>query len=281
MSDELAIRQAVKADTSRIASLLANGAHIHRHLDWQGVLDWIPQSPFLLLERGQNLVGLLACAPDLVDIAWIRCFACAPRNDPGVAWNALFGAVQNQHLLEGTTLYSVGLNDWFAQILRGSGFENFQNIVVLNWDQSTLPTRQMSLTANIRAMEEADLDRVATLDHLAFEPMWVNPPDKVKLAYSQCEHAAVAEIGDEVVGYEMTTANHFSAHLARIAVHPDFQHRHIGANLIIEMLRYFKRRGIHQVSVNTQDNNRASLALYHAMGFEVTSEIFPVYRVKM
>ncbi len=281
MSDEQAIRQAVQADTSRIASLLANAAFVHRHLDWQGVLDWIPHAPFLILEQGPTLVGLLACAPDLDEIAWIRCFACAPHHDQQAAWGSLLGFIRQHHLLEGMTLYSVGLNDWFAQMLRGSGFVNFQNIVVLNWEHKNLPERTMSTLINIRPMEEEDLVSVANLDRAAFEPMWVNPPDKIKLAFAQCEHAAVAELDGQILGYEMTTANHFSAHLARIAVHPDIQHRHVGSNLIIDMFRYFKKRGVHQVSVNTQDNNRASLALYHSMGFEVSGETFPVFRLEM
>jgi ribosomal protein S18 acetylase RimI-like enzyme len=79
----------------------------------------------------------------------------------------------------------------------------------------------------------------------------------------------------------MTTANHFSAHLARIAVHPALRHQHIAANMIIDMFRYFKRRGVNNVTVNTQDNNHASLALYQSMGFDLTGESFPVFRINM
>jgi len=31
------------------------------------------------------------------------------------------------------------------------------------------------------------------------------------------------------------------------------------------------------VTVNTQEDNRASLALYHRLGFEISGESYPVY----
>jgi ribosomal protein S18 acetylase RimI-like enzyme len=47
------------------------------------------------------------------------------------------------------------------------------------------------------------------------------------------------------------------------------------------MIKYFKRKGIDQISVNTQDNNTSSLALYKRLGFELTGETFPVFRYKI
>ena len=272
------IRQAVASDTSEIAEFLTRAACLHRHLDWQGVLDWIPFSPFLLLKNEKRLIGLLTCPPDLEKIAWIRCFACNQYVQLPLVWNSLFQQTQEILSKSGTTLYSVGLNDWFAEILRNSGFENFQDIVVLQWTRHMPSINPLDQPSFIRAMETGDLSDVALLDRTAFEPMWVNPEDKIGMAFTQAEHASVAEVNGRIVGYEMTTANHFSAQLARIAVHPDFQQHHIGSILVAEMLTYFRRKGIDQITVNTQNNNASSLALYRHLGFELTGESFPVFR---
>lgn len=278
MNSILTIRQAQKSDSSMIADFLYRAACIHRHLDWQGVLEWIPSDPFLIMQNEYRLQAMLSCPPDLDKIAWIRCFACEKKYDLAQTWEALFTELQNLPIMAGVSLYSVGLNDWFAELLSRSGFVNFQNIVVLEWNKKMPGVQPFNQPWLIRPMEEWDLDFVAELDRSAFEPIWVNPPDKVRLAYAQAEHSSVVELDDRIVGYEMTTANHISAHLARIAIHPDFQHQHIGSGLIKEMFGYFIRKGISQISVNTQSTNFASLALYKSLGFELTGETFPVFQ---
>lgn len=281
MNSSITIRQALRSDTSLIADFLSHAACIHRHLDWQGVLDWIPFDPFLIMQDEYRLQAIMTCPPDLEKIAWIRCFACAKKYDLVETWQTLFSEIKALPVMAATSLYSVGLNDWFANLLVQSGFINFQDIVVLQWNEKMPAFRSFDPYWLIRPMEEADLDQVAELDHSAFEPIWVNPPDKIRLAYAQAEHASVVEMDERIVGYEMTTANHLSAHLARIATHPDYQHRHIGSSLITDMFRYFVRKGISQISVNTQSTNTASLALYKSLGFELTGETFPVFQYQI
>ncbi|MRS02475.1 N-acetyltransferase [bacterium] len=280
MESNIIIRQALKSDSSTIAEFLSRAVCVHRHLDWQAVLDWIPFDPFLLMQDEYRLQAVLSCPPDLEKIAWIRCFACDKKYDLTNSWDTLFKSILSLPIMTGTTLYSVGLHDWFANLLDRSGFTNFQNIVVLQWNEKMPAFQPYDQLWWIRPMEEADLDQVAELDQTAFEPIWVNPPDKVRLAYAQAEHASVVELDNRIIGYEMTTANHISAHLARIATHPDYQHQHIGSSLIAEMFGYFLRKGIRQITVNTQSTNTASLALYKSLGFELTGENFPVYQYK-
>jgi ribosomal protein S18 acetylase RimI-like enzyme len=281
MNTNESLQQATRSDTSEIAAFISRAACIHRHLDWQGVLDWIPSIPFVLLKEDNKLKGLLTCPPNFENIVWIRCFACHQFNDLSYVWDTLFNHVIQMPELSNTILYSVGLNDWFGNLLMQSHFENYQNIVILYWNHSLPHPPQPDKELIIRSMEASDLAQVAELDKISFESMWVNPADKVVLAYDQSEHSSVAEINGRIVGYEMTTANHFSAHLARIAIHPEFQKQHIGSAMISEMLKYFRRKGIDQISVNTQDNNSASLALYQSLGFELSGESFPVYRYQV
>lgn len=278
MNSSINIRQAEKSDTSAIADFLNRAVYVHRHLDWQGVLDWIPFDPFLLMQDEYRLQAILTCPPDLDKIAWIRCFACEKKYDLASTWETLFNTIKTLPQLTGASLYSVGLNDWFATLLDKSGFVNFQNIVVLQWNERMPVFQSFNQSWLIRPMEDGDLDQVAELDQAAFEPIWINPPDKIRLAYAQAEHASVVELDDRIVGYEMTTANHVSAHLARIAIHPDFQQQHIGSSMITDMFKYFMRKGIFNISVNTQSTNTASLALYKRLGFELTNESFPVFQ---
>ncbi len=278
MNSTETIQQARLTDTSEIAEFLSRAPFVHRHLDWQGVLDWIPFTPFLLLKNEERITGLLACPPNLEKIVWIRCFSCSSQIGLARIWGNLFHAACQVPDLASTTIYSVGLNDWFADLLQQSGFENFQDIVVLYWNHKLPEIVFKDQAWMIRPMEPTDLPQVANLDRISFESMWVNPEDKINLAYNQSEHASVVELDGQIIGYELSTANHFSAHLARIAIHPQYQHRHIASGLVVEMFKYFMRKGIDQISVNTQSNNTNSLALYKSMGFERSGEVFPVFR---
>ena len=68
------------------------------------------------------------------------------------------------------------------------------------------------------------------------------------------------------------------ASLARLAVHPQVQGQGIGYALVYDTLDQFSRRGVLRVTVNTQNNNLASLALYARAGFRKTGEAYRVYQ---
>ena len=54
----------------------------------------------------------------------------------------------------------------------------------------------------------------------------------------------------------------------RLAVHPDHQGTGLGRDLVVDCLRWVRRRGGTKALVNTQEANERALALYTAMGFK-------------
>jgi ribosomal-protein-alanine N-acetyltransferase len=171
------------------------------------------------------------------------------------------------------------LQDWYCKSLENYGFEIKQNIVVLSWNGSIPVIQNKTPQILLRPMEPSDLQDVFWLDNLAFEPLWSFSNSALQKAYQQSEHATVAELDENIIGYELTTANHFSAHLARLAVHPEYTNKNIGSRLVIEMLAYFSKNGQKQITVNTQNDNSASLAVYKKLGFSLTGDTFPVYQL--
>jgi len=128
-----------------------------------------------------------------------------------------------------------------------------------------------------RPMIVSDLHEVALVDERSFEKQWRNNRDSIELSYNQSQHSTVVEFQNQIIGYELTTANHYTAHLARLAVLPEFQHRGIARYLVTTMLHWCVNNGAVQVTVNTQSDNVASLHLYHELGFELTGENYPVF----
>jgi ribosomal protein S18 acetylase RimI-like enzyme len=273
------IRSASLSDRSRLANLIHFGAFIHQHLDWKPPLDWIGSKPYLLAEKDGDLFATLACPPDLPKITWIRLFAVNSLINVGQAWNLLWDAAYKELFFIGKIkIAAISLQSWFNELLEGSGFEHTDNVVVLMWEGSTSLPNPPATDIKIRIMVPEDLEIVKEIDHEAFGPVWKNSLESLELAYQQSSLTSVAELGDEIVGYQYSTSSSMGGHLARLAVKTRMQGMGIGYSLVHQVLNQFRIQGVRHVTVNTQQNNFASLALYSKTGFKITGESYRFYQ---
>jgi len=271
------ISQANASQSSRIAQFLEHASLVHRHLDWTPLLDWIDESPFLLKSEKDQITGILACPQDPEMVSWVKCFACARYGIANDLFVSLISEARTILARQVDYIYALGLQNWFITLLEKNDFRFFQDVVVLtldNWSPHSTQTNNVFT----RPMELSDLSAVTKIDHQSFEPIWTISAKGLEAAFVQCAHAAVAEINGVIVGYELSTANDFSAHLARVAVIPDFQHAQIGHQLVHDMIGHFIQKKVTSITVNTQSNNIASLNLYKKVGFIETGDRFPVFR---
>jgi ribosomal protein S18 acetylase RimI-like enzyme len=123
-----------------------------------------------------------------------------------------------------------------------------------------------------------DLRVIEKIDHDAFGMVWNNSLESLELAFQQSSLATVAESGNEIVGYQCSTSSSMGGHLARLAVKTSMQGNGIGYQLLHQVLSQFSSQGVKHVTVNTQQNNTASLALYLKAGFALTGESYRVYQ---
>lgn len=276
MTDSATIHQASKKDLPAIAAFLAEVRFIHRHLDWRPTLDWIGIESFLFLEDEGHMEAVLVIPEDPPNIAWVHCFAV--RNPALIvsAWNALFREAKGRIMSRVSGIFAVGIEEWFIELLMNAKFSVRQNIVVLEWDHHIPAFDIPNDGLLVRAMTEADLEEVALVDAGSFEKQWVQSHEALRLAFGQSRHTSVAEVKGKIVGYEMTTASQYTAHLARLAVLPGFRHAKIARRLVVEMMRSTSAQGLMRLTVNTQSDNIASLRLYESLGFQTTGEEYPV-----
>ncbi len=266
-------------DRSRLANLIHFGSHIHQHLDWKPVLDWIGSKPYLVAEKNSELLAALACPPDLPDITWLRLFAASPSINVRLAWELLWQATEEEISHIGhMQVAAISLQGWLNGLLEASQFSHTDNVIVLMWDHSTGLPNPASSGMSIRAMLPEDLETILHIDHQAFGVVWKNSMEALELAYQQSPLATVAESGEEIVGYQYSTASSMGGHLARLAVKTSMQGKGIGYLLVHQVLSQFKKQGYKHVTVNTQQNNAASLALYAKAGFTLTGESYRVYQ---
>jgi ribosomal-protein-alanine N-acetyltransferase len=274
----LQVRPAVPQDQHQIANLMFFESHVHRHLDWRPPLEWLGSPFYWVVEEDRRVVAVLACPQDPPGVAWVRLFAHARQLSLEEAWKALWKAAKGEiEKRGGATVALIAMHQWLSNLLSKNEFTHTQNIVMLEWKGKDIPEPSFPPGINIRAMQPSDLPEVAKLDAAAFSPLWQNPLDALELALPQATSATVVEDVQGLIGYQISTANPFGAHLARLAVRPDAQRRGLGSLLVTDLLQRLSDKGVTRLTVNTQSNNLASLALYDKIGFVITGEKFPVY----
>lgn len=275
------IDQANPQDLHLLANLIHFDSYVHRHLDYRPPLDWVGESPFYVLKDNEKITAALACPPDPPHVAWIRLFAVAHHAKISDAWEKLWQASltqlrENQNL---DWIAAIPLQTWFSELLVQEKFDLAHHILMLGWEGPKRSFQAINPEIHIRPMTLDDLNVVTAIDSKAFPPLWQISPAYITIAYHQASVATVAMFQDEVKGFQISTATSVGGHLARLAVEPASQGLGIGYALLSDLIHQFSRRGAQTITVNTQEDNYISLALYKKTGFEYTGEKYPVYQL--
>jgi ribosomal-protein-alanine N-acetyltransferase len=275
------VRSANPDDRTILSILLSTATWKHQHLDWTNALDLLDGTSFMLALEDNTPIACLACPPDPPSVAWLRLFAVADDQHASRLWDLLWFEGVAQSVAAGATQAAALLSeDWLAPILLRCGFEHTNDVILLEWCQE-VPDSLPPFKGKLRPMHHDDLINVAHVDQRSFGPLWQYSLNTLQEVFMQAAIATVIECEEEPVAYQVCTASTHSAHLARLAVIPEWQDRGLGKTLVIDALRRFAHRGIHRVSVNTQVDNEKSLRLYQALGFNQIGRLYPVYQLEL
>lgn len=211
-------------------------------LRWRG--GWARLGPW----RGHADVGYLSVgatrppSPDVVE----RCVGALRRRG--------FSSVVTSALPLGDALAFVD-----------AGFTVRERLHLLAHDLDDLPAADRPT----RRARRVDRAAVLDLDHLAFSPFWRLDEHGLTNAVDATPSARFRVAGEDgaVQAYAITGRSGGHGYLQRVAVHPRAQRRGWGRAVVTDGLRWLRRHGVERCLVNTQLDNDAALALYHACGF--------------
>ena len=144
-------------------------------------------------------------------------------------------------------------------------------------------TIQQTGRISIRPMQPEDLEQVLAIDRASFSMPWPasaykyelkeNPLSLLWVAES-APHGAMAQIVGMIVIWLIVD----EAHIATLAVHPDYRNKGIARSLLATALRATLRRGYHKATLEVRANNIAAQRLYHRFGFETVGHRPRYYR---
>lgn len=279
--EPLTIHTVAPDDIQSLANLIHFDSLVHRHLDYRPPLNWVGEQPFPLLRHDREIVAAMACPPDPPRVAWIHLFAASYQIDPEKAWDRLWAAALEQLAQDEIVAEAaaIPMHAWFEKILNKNHFQPTHSIVMLHWNRGApLPKAHLPPGAILRSMTPEDLPEVQVVDETAFVPVWQNSLVCLEYALRQAAVATVVALGEHIVAYQISTTTPMGGHLARLAVLPELQGQGIGYALVRDLLAVFERSGAQTVSVNTQQKNEPSLAIYRKAGFQLTGEQYPIYQ---
>ena len=120
----------------------------------------------------------------------------------------------------------------------------------------------------IRKMELADLPAVSELDELSFSQPW--PADAFTLEFfNQNARCWVVEVDKRVAAALVLWRVLDEAHIATIAVHPDFRRQGLGKALLKTGMDEAYAEGARIYHLEVRAGNTAAIRMYADFGYEV------------
>jgi ribosomal protein S18 acetylase RimI-like enzyme len=277
MPTQISFRQSKTSDKDAIEYLSEFEFFVHQHIDWRSPYDWLGHPSFQVAAFENEIIACLSVPNDVSDVAWIRLFACSAIYAKEKIFEILFKNVLSLYPPSVKTVCSLGLHSWFIDLLIQNSFSTHQNIIIFEWSENELKEFDHNPDILIQKVDFSDMPEIVELDQRCFQPIWQVPMNSMVEAFSQSGYFTKAVIDNKIVGYQLSTEANSSAHLARLAVDPNIQGKKIGSNLLYDLQKHYLVSAINSISVNTQDDNFASQALYRKMGFHRIDEKYPIY----
>ncbi len=257
----------------------------HIHLDWQNLPGLLidPLTRCWVVQQDGNIRALVGATIHRLpqtgpEVAWLRLIlpaAYAAMLDR--VWEAL-QADLTQRGIEQIGLLAV--DNWVEKLAARWRFEHTNSVVTLERPAGPLPPPVVP-PYGIRNVTHSDLQIIEEVDAAAFHPLWHHNRAALEAAQQQSATFTLIEREGEILGYQLSTWYIDTGHLARLAVKPNAQGRGLGKALVSEMLRFFEKRGITRITVNTQEDNLVSQNLYTGLGFHFTGHSVPVWTLEL
>ena len=127
----------------------------------------------------------------------------------------------------------------------------------------------------IRPMTLDDIQDVGKIDRLSFPIPWSERSYRYELESNNAAHLLVTDYHHkdrvELVGYIGFWFVVDEVHISTFAVHPDYRCQGIGADLLIEALRFAASLGGVMATLEVRPSNQAAMHLYEKFGFGIVN----------
>jgi [ribosomal protein S18]-alanine N-acetyltransferase len=130
----------------------------------------------------------------------------------------------------------------------------------------------------IRRMLLEDVPAVHEIDTLSFSLPWPERSFRFELTENPVSRGWVAEVDGRIAAILVLWFIIDEAHIATIAVHPDYRRQGIGEKVLLHALLAVQDEGARRVFLEVRAGNAAAQAMYEKYGFIVDGRRLKYYR---
>jgi ribosomal protein S18 acetylase RimI-like enzyme len=292
------IRVAHPKDAPAILRLLDNTSKQHIHVDWHTPNDWLGIPSFFVasaeestpsqssfskfIGKRENFIACMAAAADAKPVAWMRLVIMQEKQADLSLFSALLNRVESALRMEQITQIAwLVVTDWLTDWLPSCGFSQINHIETYIKTDPAIPELLPIAQLSIRTAVPPDYPQLEKIEAAAFAPLWQHNQKTFQFAANQAFSFDIAELNNQIVGFQLSSKTPGGAHLVRMTVHPQYQKQGIGSHLLAHAIRGYHRRGLHYITLNTQIDNVQSQKLYTKFGFRSEGQIFPIWAKKL
>jgi ribosomal-protein-alanine N-acetyltransferase len=132
-------------------------------------------------------------------------------------------------------------------------------------------------------MRLEDVPRVHDIDVLSFTLPWPEKSYLYELIENPTTLAVVAEIASQVVepvviGMAVVWIIMDEAHIATIAIHPEYRGHGYGKKLLADTIRKSMQRGATRATLEVRENNHLAQQMYRKFGFLIVGRRLQYYK---
>jgi [ribosomal protein S18]-alanine N-acetyltransferase len=143
--------------------------------------------------------------------------------------------------------------------------------------------REMASAIIIRGMKLDDIEAVLEIDRLSFPMPWPESAYRYELRSNPLSRLWVAEAvqgfsESRLAGMIVVWLIEDEAHIATLAVHPDFRRERIGSRLLAFALQDSLHHGAREAMLEVRRSNQAAQTLYRQFGFEIVTHRARYYK---
>lgn len=283
-----AIRVATRHDLPLLHDLLNAGAQRQLQFGKEDIAAYLDRGGVVVGADAERLAAMLVVdiearpqtlPPAAPDRLFVRGLVVRHGLSPSLALSELLAPLLALPAPPPRILIAHSGASWYNRSLTHAGLVLSERVRFMELDNVAQQVRKLGEAAPLVTLQTGgfdDLDALAVLDAAAFPPIWHFSAAALRPLLLQ-GMLRTAWHGAAMVGYWLMTFNGALAHVARLAVHPRWQGRGIGRQLMQDALHTAAAANCRRMVLNTQIENRPAQRLYRSLGFRTTGEEFAVY----
>ena len=119
----------------------------------------------------------------------------------------------------------------------------------------------------IRQANENDVKLITELEKTCFSTPWSEQSFFEEITRNELARYAVAEVGEQIIGYAGLWLVTDEGHITNVAVHPDFRRKGIARALVSSLIKTSLREGADKFTLEVRASNAEAISLYKSLDF--------------